>query len=454
MNFSILVKRNDEVIGYLKPQSHKKDFDSKITGVVILTNEKYQQWRLNSENDSYSIFTDLGYMDSYENNTLGEELLLFKNKTDSGNQQFNIIDGTIYSLGRPLTIQNNTVINDLKIADLKSVKIGGEGLKNIKFEFTQFNPIDAMERVDEILSIYTFDFLNNKVKNIVKHAYSNGIYKDTFLIKSNSFSSDDNIKLSLKYRYPTYFGKIMYNYFDDSQLKKVLHYNTQDVNNKITGKIDIESRYGICGPVEGIDNTGNIRSDVWIIHVWGINLETTKTADYNYIVNNGKIIIQKYYERCLELYTTIREAAYNINKITDKKVKIIMPGVGQGAFLSSIQYKNTAINLHLEAIDNTFKKNNIYTVYYTDINKPLIKSGVTPWDNLFNIPKTNDEEIVLMVNAWDNRSFIGNGGSLDNSIDGYIVSGSGPGKNFLNSSYLHNVFFSTHLENENNWVKL
>ena len=440
MGFYILVKRNNELIGYLSPKQQKKEFDNKITGIVVLSKEKYNQWNISGEH----IFSDIGYMDSYENDTIGEELLLYKSKTNNINQKYKIIGSNIYSSGRLLTLKNNIVL------------VGGKGLSNLQFEVAleHPNPVAMMEYVDKILSIYTFNFLKNKVKNLVKYAYINGIHKNTFLIKSNKLSSDENIHLSLKYRYPAYFGRIMYDYFDDSKLKEILHYNTEDVNEKITEEIDVESRYGICGPVDGIDHTGYIRKDVWILHVWGINLETKNTADYHNIVINGNINTEKYYERCIELYATIKKAAYEINKITNKKVKIIMPGIGQGAFLSSIKDKGVAIRLHTESINNTFEKNNVYTVYYTDISKTLSKSGVIPWNNLFNIPKENEEEIVLMVNAWDNRSFIGNGGTQDNSIDGYIVSGSGPGKNFLNSSYLHNVFFSEHLNNEKDWVRL
>ncbi len=438
--FSILVKQNKTAIGYLSPQHLRKVFNNKISGRVILTKEKYKQWKIEGEH----IFSDIGYMDSYEDNAIGEELLLYKNKTNNINQRFRIIEDNIYSSGRLLTIKNSIVT------------IGGNGLTNLKFKFmlehTSF--YNTEEYVDKILSIYTFDFLKNKVKNIVKHAYIDGTYKDTFLIKSNRLSSDENIKLSLKYRYPTYFGGIMYDYFNNYKLKKILHYDIEDVNNKITKVVDVESRYGICGPVEGIDYTGYIRKDVWILHVWGINLETKNTSDYHNIVRNGKINIEKYYKRCNELYATIKKSAYEINKITNKKVRIIMPGIGQGAFLSSIKDKSVAIELHTESINNTFEKNNIYTVYYTDINKNLDKSGVIPWDDLFNIPKQNNKEIILMVNAWDNRSFIGNGGTLDKSIDGYIVSGSGPGKKFPNSSYLHNVFFSKHLVDQVGWVRL
>ena len=43
-----------------------------------------------------------------------------------------------------------------------------------------------------------------------------------------------------------------------------------------------------------------------------------------------------------------------------------------------------------------------------------------------------------LVNAWDSNSYIGNGLTKDNTIDGYYVAGYGPNKELVNSSYLHN----------------
>ena len=60
----------------------------------------------------------------------------------------------------------------------------------------------------------------------------------------------------------------------------------------------------------------------------------------------------------------------------------------------------------------------------------------------------------LMVNAWDNKSFIGNGGSDDGTIDGWMISGDGPGESFINSSYTHNPFFATQLYDPEKWHRV
>ena len=70
-----------------------------------------------------------------------------------------------------------------------------------------------------------------------------------------------------------------------------------------------------------------------------------------------------------------------------------------------------------------------------------------------NISFSNNEQLNCIVNAWDNRSYIGNGGSLDNTIDGFIVANAGGFHNdFRNTSFFHNSFFCTNLLNPKKWV--
>ena len=73
-----------------------------------------------------------------------------------------------------------------------------------------------------------------------------------------------------------------------------------------------------------------------------------------------------------------------------------------------------------------------------------------------------DESILLIVNAWDEGSFIGNKGSIDHSLDGWTVAGghylfkSGIwgkplGTYSSNLSYFHNVFYQKQLLNDILW---
>ncbi len=79
---------------------------------------------------------------------------------------------------------------------------------------------------------------------------------------------------------------------------------------------------------------------------------------------------------------------------------------------------------------------------------------------------------VLFVNEWNDTSFIGGGGSRENSMNGWTVAGGSEGfdnlqlkdidkdlphlkkmgANAKNYSFLHNVFFTPELLDEKNWL--
>lgn len=63
-------------------------------------------------------------------------------------------------------------------------------------------------------------------------------------------------------------------------------------------------------------------------------------------------------------------------------------------------------------------------------------------------------EATILVNAWDDVSFVGNGGARDPTIDGFLVAGGGPGAALVNCSYLHNAFFVPELLNPSRWRDL
>ena len=79
------------------------------------------------------------------------------------------------------------------------------------------------------------------------------------------------------------------------------------------------------------------------------------------------------------------------------------------------------------------------------------------WNSDANYKNYPLDSTLLVVNAWDDRSFVGNGGSHDNTLDGWVVAGGTSGfhpddfkkkplgVNMVNSAYLHNIFFSPSL---------
>ena len=70
--------------------------------------------------------------------------------------------------------------------------------------------------------------------------------------------------------------------------------------------------------------------------------------------------------------------------------------------------------------------------------------------NLFNV-NSNSNEPLMVVNAWDPQSFIGNGLSTDGTIDGMCVAGIKNGNQLINSSYYHNYFLSPSVLEPSHW---
>ena len=60
--------------------------------------------------------------------------------------------------------------------------------------------------------------------------------------------------------------------------------------------------------------------------------------------------------------------------------------------------------------------------------------------------------LQCIINAWDSRSWIGNGGSKDSTIDGMLISGAGAATKLPNTSYLHNPFFTPTLLQSDHWI--
>ena len=65
--------------------------------------------------------------------------------------------------------------------------------------------------------------------------------------------------------------------------------------------------------------------------------------------------------------------------------------------------------------------------------------------------KKDKKLCFALVNAWDSNSFIGNGGSRDNTIDGFTTAGIGPGLKLANNSFLHNPFFHNWFNDTKLW---
>lgn len=434
---------HEESLGYLTPDTNYTLSNQMVFGAIKVAPVAEAAWKLLGSSLGWKIcHTSNGgavsYLDAYDR-AGNAPTVLYKKSTNSPLQTFQMEDGRLSCDGNYLSILDNHLV---------------AGACTIyTFRFVLSNPLDIQ------LQLYPYKFMSDETRHLSKLALDADIHRKCFLLKSNSAARDETIRKALKYRYPVYYGRVMKQNYREEKLKLLHGYSTRDVATVITPAVDEEARFGICGPVLGVSE-GILREDVWVLHVWGINFESTHTADYKAMLEGGWKP-DMYLKRCNELYASIRMAASHIHALLKKKVHIQSPGIGLGAFMSAVaspHAKDLMRAAHCAAIRRTFvRSTSDWEFHYTDyewLGASRLKKHAYPSPRLFEIPCQKDGVVVLLINAWDNRSFIGNGGAHDASIDGYMVSGMGQGKTFPNSSYTHNAFFAEHLYDADRWVRL
>ena len=290
------------------------------------------------------------------------------------------------------------------------------------------------------------------------------------IIYPNKFKKNEVLK-HLKYRHPIHINGPKYNQINKTKMKNCLGYSKTYALavDKQLGPKNI--RYSILGwtPLES-----DIAKEAYICHTWGVNLESQKTTDGRYVFSSGVCDDAKYFELMGLMMCQIEAAANEVRKQTNKKVVMRVSKLGLGAWANAllvtkvvpVKYKDK----YKEFLVSMSKHKTWLTIFHpdhemTDSKTFKIENGIEYIDyegsnylaNLradpFGPPKSiPSDSILLIINGWDDRSFIGNKGSLDNTLDGWIVSGSvlgghknwqgAPiGSNFTNACYLHNSFF-------------
>jgi hypothetical protein len=149
----------------------------------------------------------------------------------------------------------------------------------------------------------------------------------------------------------------------------------------------------------------------------------------------------------------------------DSKIIINLPLVGLGQYLGELEFADDhsfacAIFFQtlIELMNMQIYKNKIIlrillredcdsSQLQLDTLSCMSNVIVHEGGDLFRLLKFKDypSPMQCVVNAWDSFSYIGNGGSMDPTIDGKLISGAGDGSNLINTSYLHNPFFTTNL---------
>jgi len=313
--------------------------------------------------------------------------------------------------------------------------------------------------VHDLTSVYTFaPFSSKPHEDFVVKEWEE--YKQWY-VKNMIFVGNCTLEEalpSLLYRYPVYYGKPQTAFYSQARLRRLFDpAKIKSVNPSI--------RYVWGGPVVLCDKSRNPESqDTYVLHTWGVNLESQTTDDYATYVNkrDGRLKRGLYTKTTKAMVKHILDASMTA-KNTATVAHVVMPQVGLGAFLRALTHfedqefaKNVLVNL-LEDMVPAYPALRVHYCVYasgedgtqrpnTKVNP---KPNLTVWhgngkkrDNhgdMFHVLNALSKVKVLIgVNAWDPKSFVGNGMVRDPTIDGMMVAGGGAGRVWKNSSFLHN----------------
>jgi hypothetical protein len=335
-----------------------------------------------------------------------------------------------------------------------------------------------MQMLNDVLSIYKFPFILKNL-DICKSVLANE--KNEFtkmddsmrIIYPNKFDID-NVLRHNEFRHPIHIEpsynnevkKVDYSRVNQDKMNQNLRYDKADADNIDTIPELKELRYSILGwtPVKG-----GITDEAYICHTWGVNMESRNTVDGKYVFGSGSTAdMNKYYELLSLVMCQIAAAADEVHEQTNKKVLMRISGLGLGAWSAAVKIKLPEIKQnYLEFLKKMTRRKPWLTIMHPRYeNKDTLKienGNILNYDghnhpantkaDPFGPPESVPvDSMLLIINAWDDRSFIGNGGSTDNTLDGWITSGTGNfsanytvnnvmGSNFENACYLHNGFF-------------
>jgi len=230
------------------------------------------------------------------------------------------------------------------------------------------------------------------------------------------------------------------------------------------------------------DLKNQAKSDYFAFHTWGLNFEGERSMDYwrckrDYFslgdYNNFYHHVYTYY---WNMFTLIKAAAVQAKKWAgNKQLEVRVPKIGVGEFVKHLNatypaFTPSVYKGFLDAYKSVLVSGNginyVLTIApldyggsYTLPPKPTfyqpqpfdLRHYANVAEDLFNCSDTPGKACML-VNAWDDRSFIGNKGRQDPSIDGFFVAGWGAGKRLPNTSFLHNMQFHDYFQNSTKWL--
>ncbi len=336
----------------------------------------------------------------------------------------------------------------------------------------------------KVLSIYKFNFLGETATTFVEKTWSRhfaSIEQSARLIVSKQLDPTQ-VKTHLALRHPIHINGPNYENVHHTLLFQELGL----VQSEIVDNESVNMRYGVLAQTPISQSNTNINhKHVWVLHAWGVNLESKDSTDAQYVFGTGRFSVVRYMSILRKLFDIMEIACQHVHDTTKREVVLRVTKLGFGAWLTMMpiryhvsmreKYDHMLLNMAqrhewlqirhpLYPTHECFgcgDGNSKYWEVYEQNHDPFGKPRNVTDSEYVPLPKNAE---LVIVNAWDDRSFIGNGGSIDNSLDGWIVAGGSPGfpvsefgapmgSNMINASYLHNVFFCPELLNEDRWVR-
>lgn len=202
---------------------------------------------------------------------------------------------------------------------------------------------------------------------------------------------------------------------------------------------------------------------LFVCHVLGVNLESKTSADYMNMYVNGLFDLERYTERvremariCVAAAVASVEASGRLFDTTDRQLVLRVPAIGLGAYA---RHYGGPLGSNARLLFEAFRDaalaeprvRVLFCIFEDSLREKFdeMRAATAQAGNVMDKAEKNLFEIenekvihgpVCLVNAWDSLSFIGNGGSRDPTIDGFIVSDC-RNENMRNACYLHNPFF-------------
>lgn len=305
----------------------------------------------------------------------------------------------------------------------------------------------------DVLGVYSGPRLTATARKVTETHLAAGLSPDDMVLvplahgTSASLTRADMLR-HFAGRYPVYYGapqRRMYR----ADACEALGLCTNDL-----GAAGPGPKYVVGGPVWKYGEKAHATDTFAVIHAYAPNLESATTADARVLFRRGaradgaagtggtELDDPAYRAHIGAMFDAVAKAAVALGVTA-----VALPLIGQGAFLSAVDRAATAaangiFAEELARVSAAAREDGVEFALFVmseDLKRAYQRPGVSVHcGSLFRAHAVLDGKVALL-NAWDDQSLIGNGLNMDATIDGWMVSGASHGRDFVNSSFAHNV---------------